>query len=213
MLVQTLDRWMVGLLVRTGWKKDNHKVLERIQAFEATEDDSAWQLLYAASRLSAPKMKAQLFLQALEETHHAEIFRSLYRQSSGHALQKTSVERRPLLRPREPWKLFAYFAVGEKSAARRFRLIAEQLDDGPFRRSLVKILEEEEGHIEIAGELVRMTGQTPEAIATELKSVRVRRACETWLRLGRHITSAISRALMTGVFFLMGGLIRTRGSR
>src|SRR3954466_8772322 len=97
MFTFALDRWIAGVTVRGFWRKNPKAILARIQSFEATEDDSAWQLLHAAAALPEPHVKAQLFLQSMEETHHAEIFRALYKQSAGRPVPKISVERRPLL--------------------------------------------------------------------------------------------------------------------
>jgi hypothetical protein len=212
-LTNEFDRIFVKLLVRGGWKNSPARISKRIQSFEATEDDSAWQLLHAASRLKDPRIKAQLFLQAMEEAHHAEIFRALYKQTSGTQLTKVSVERKPIYYGQEAWKLFAFFAVGEKSAARRFRSIADQLEDGPFRTSLTKILEEEEGHVEMANELTSVTGQSAKAIRQELMLVKLRRAGEAWLRLGRHLTSIISRVLLNIAYYTIGATIRTRSAK
>ena len=210
MFTFALDRWFAGITVRGLWRKNPKAILARIQSFEATEDDSAWQLLYAAAALPEPRAKAQLFLQSLEETHHAEIFRALYKQSAGRPMDKILVERTPLLRKDQPWKLFVYFTIGEKAAARRFRAIADQLVDGPFRRSLEKILDEEEGHVEQAGEMAALTGQSENAIRLEAKLVQLRRAGESWLRLGRKMSSLISRAILSGAYYTLGYLLRER---
>lgn len=209
-IIHRLDRWVVRMVLLFQWRGNNHLVEERIRVFEATEDDSSWQLLHAAQSIRDPKMKADLFLQSMEEAHHAEVFRGLYQESSGRKLKKMNVARNPIFDPQAPWKLFAYCAVGESAAASRFRHIAEALPAGSFKRSLEKILEEEEGHIELAEDLVSLTGQDQRLVNREIRAIRARRAWEAWLRAGRTITQAVSRGLLSLTYFAIGWWLKPR---
>lgn len=211
-IIHRLDRWVVRMVLLVQWKGNSRLVEERIRVFEATEDDSSWQLIHAAKSISNPKMKADLFLQSLEEAHHAEVFRGLYQESSGKKLKKMNVARNPIFQPQAPWKLFAYCAVGESAAASRFRHIAESLPEGSFKRSLEKILQEEEGHIELAEDLVSLTGQDQRLVDQEIRAIRLRRAWEAWLRAGRTITQALSRALLSLTYFAIGWWLKPRSA-
>src|SRR5947209_5843300 len=122
-----LDRVFVRLLITLRWRRSPERLLGSIRDFEATEDDSAWHLLQASQQERKPLLRARLFTQALEESHHAEVFRSLYRSLSGEALRKRSVPRKRLFSAAEGWKLLVFCAVGERAAARRFQSIAEGL--------------------------------------------------------------------------------------
>lgn len=207
MWTSNLDRWAVRLVLSLHWRKSS-VVAERIKTFEATEDDSAWQLLHACTKIEAPKMRAKLFLQAMEEMHHAEVFRALYKQTSGKTLDKIKVPRKALFQSQEPWKLLAYCAIGESSAARRFRHIAEHLDAGPFQTSLQKILEEEEGHIELANHLVEDTGASASQVRWELRRIQAVRVWESWLRIGRTVTAFTSRIFLSLTYFGIGSWLR-----
>ena len=209
-ILNSLDRRTVRLVLRLKWKHSQKAVAERIRAFEATEDDSAWQLLYACGRIENPKVKAQLFMQAMEEMHHAEVFRGLYEESSGSKLRKMSVPRKAIFQEGAAWKLFAYCAVGEASAARRFQHIADGLPAGPFQSSLRKILKEEEGHVELAADLGSLTGKTDGEIKRELARVKLVRAWESWLRLGRNLTNFMSRSLLSITYFGMGWWLKPK---
>lgn len=211
-LTNLLDRWVVRLVLNLKWKKSKSAVEERIRAFEATEDDSSWQLLYACRRIADGKTKADLLMQAMEEAHHAEVFRGLYEESCGSALKKLPVQRKPLFQDGQAWKLFAYCAVGEAAAARRFRHIAEGLEPGKFKNSLEKILKEEEGHVELAADLSSLTGKSGAELKREIFRIKAIRAGETWLRIGRSITSQASKLLLTLTYFGIGWWLKPKES-
>jgi hypothetical protein len=208
--INQLDRGLVRLVLLLRWKRESGAAEERIRAFEATEDDSAWQLLHACTRIADPSVKARLFLQAMEEAHHAEVFRGLYEESSGKKLRKLQVVRKPIFQPEAPWKLFAYCAVGEAAAASRFRHIAEALPPGRFREALQKILAEEEGHIGLAEALVSLSGRTAGEVNAEIARIRLVRAWESWLRFGRGLSGLVSRGLLNASYFLMGWWLRPK---
>ncbi len=209
-LFNQLDRWVVRLILRFQWKRNEKLVQERIQVFEATEDDSAWQLVHAASQIEDPKIKAELFFQSLEEAHHSEVFRGLYEENAGKKLKKISVERKPIFQKEAPWKLFAYCSVGEAAAASRFRHIADHLEPGNLQKSLSKILAEEEGHIELAQDLASLTGRDAQEVKKEVRKIRLQRAWEAWLRAGRKITLAFSRLLLSGTYFAIGWWLKPK---
>jgi hypothetical protein len=215
-LLTRLDQITTRLIVRWGWREDPQRILERITAFEATEDDSAWQLLRLSALAREPKAKAKLFLQSLEESHHAEVFRELHHVIAANAdarpFQKFTFERKALvLDEKHPWRLFAELAVGESAAARRFRSIAESLPHGEFRVALLKILAEEEGHVELASELMsRAGGLQPWQATLELSRIRAVRMRSAWLRIGNRLVAVLCRGLLTAVFYLFGGLLSSR---
>ena len=211
LFTRTFDRWAVRLVLALRWRRNQKVIAERIRDFEATEDDSAWHLLSACSRdAQDPAVRAELFMQAMEETHHAEVFRALYKHAAGVKLDKVKVERKPIFVPGEEWKLFAVCAVGEAAAAARFRNIAEGLEPGAFKTSLQKILEEEEGHIELANDLAALTGRSHQELNAEMRMIKIRRAWETWLRIGRKVTVHASRLLLSLAYYTLGAWLKPR---
>lgn len=209
-IVNRLDRGIVRLVLLLCWKRNHEAAAERIRAFEATEDDSSWQLLFACERMDDPQVKARLFLQSMEEAHHAEVFRGLYQQASGRKLRKLNVPRKPIFRAGEAWRMFAYCAVGEAAAARRFRGIADALPEGEFQTALRKILEEEEGHIGLAEDLVGLTGKCATEVKREIARIKTVRAWEAWLRVGRGVTNLASRVLLNVAYFTMGWWLKAK---
>lgn len=78
-VLNLLDQIKVFLGVRGLWKLFPSHRIKCLLQFEATEDNSAWQLLWACNQLNNPEQKAELFSQFLEEAHHAELFRAYIR--------------------------------------------------------------------------------------------------------------------------------------
>ena len=211
-MLALIDNLFVKVVMWLGWKQNDSRILESISNFEATEDDSAWHLLKASEAAlthnADPKTAAQLFEQSLEESHHAEVFRALYKQMSGKALNKESVERVPLYPPNELWKLFVFCAVGEKSAAQRFNSIAINLPESEFKTSLAKIIEEESGHVHLAEDLFDKTSKTEFEIKKEMTKIKLTRASQSWMRIGRKITEFLSVLILKSFYYLLGGVLK-----
>jgi hypothetical protein len=210
------DRWRMMRIGRQARRagfaepsldaRSRERVSEVIRKFSTTEADSAWQLVYGINRLSHPLQRASLFHQVLEEMEHAERFESLYREITGRRMPAIIQERLPIYRAREElWKLFPYCQLGEASAARQFGDLARTLPGGsPLRTTLEEIVEEESGHVEKAEELTALTGRSVAEVRAELRRIKLRRARESWLRLGRRMVDAAATAILSLAYHALG---------
>lgn len=200
------EKLKVWFLLQVTWKRSQEKQLESIRLFASTEADSAWQLYYALSKLSNLEQQAELFAQALEETHHAEKFSALYKQMTPTAPVALKYEKKLLYEKSEDmWKLFVYCLIGEADAAHRFKYIAQFIKPGPIRTTLEEIVEDECGHIEKADALIESQTQlSQKEIKKELRQIRWRRFYESWLRSGRQVTDFFASLLLSSVYFAIG---------
>lgn len=203
-MLNLIEKIKVFIMVRIIWNVFPSKKLEMIRQYEATEDDSAWQLLYGMKQIDDPGQKAELFTQALEEAHHAELFRELYKKETKQKLHKVSYEKKPLYaQKKHAWKLFVYCLIGEESAAKRFDHIANHLPQGAMRSTLQGIVADEIGHIHKAKELINVEGIAQDKIAKEINQINLRRFKEAWMRSGRHITTWITDMLLLCLYFIL----------
>ncbi|MES2854458.1 MAG: ferritin-like domain-containing protein [Bdellovibrionota bacterium] len=204
-LIDSLERFKVSVWVKVLWRLKPSARLEAIRRFEFTEDDSAWQLLRGAHVAKNPTEAAVLFSQAIEETKHAEEFRRLYADLSGKKVRRLSLERTALVtNPEDIDRLFAECAVGEASAAERFKALARSEFDPRMKRLLLRILADEAAHVTNAENQI---SENPQRSKTE-KSIRRRRLKEAWLRSGRELTGSLSTLLVAIVYFALGGWFR-----
>lgn len=179
--------------------------------FEATEDDSAWQVLWACNQLENPEQKAELFSQVLEEAHHAELFRTYIRKFSPLSYHRISLKRKPLyLNKQDIWKYFPYCIVGETEASQRFSHISNNLntrttENKELQQLFQKILADEVGHIHKAEQLAAELQLPPQRLSQEISAIRRRRFTEHWLRLGKKTVSPISTGLVLFIYFMLLG--------
>ena len=198
------EKLKIKLAVRLGWSMKG-KLPAAIRAFQATEADGVWHLHRGIRRLDDPKLKAILFAHSLEEESHAEEFSRAYDAYGDRIMPPPNYERKDLYGEYEPpWKIFAYVHVGEVDATDRFRYIERSLDNGALKQSLGKIVEDEEGHVDLTSQILIKMGAREKDIKNELKRVRLRRLWEHWLRLGKRTIDSFVTILLSIAYFLMG---------
>lgn len=204
-LLHLIETYKVRLLVQLRWKLFPRTLLQSIQLFEATEDDSAWQLLRATQFVRKPHLKAELFQQVMEEAFHAQEFRRIYQTLTKDKLLKLKLEKKALYNEKEIYKIFPYCLVGEQSAAERFHSIGKALDPGPLRSLFQRIVSDEVGHIHKAQELVDILEINNKEMNRLVQEIRWQRMKESWLRSGRQITNSIADLFLSLVFWLFVG--------
>jgi rubrerythrin len=198
------DKLKIKLAVSLGWSIKG-KLPEAIRAFQATEADGVWHLHRGLRRLDDPKLKAILFSHSLEEESHAEEFAHTYHHYSDQVMTPASYERKDLYQDYDaPWKIFAYVNVGEQDATDRFRYIRETLKDGQLKQSLQKIVEDEEGHVDLTHKMLLKLGATDSDIKNEVLRVRLTRLWEQWLRTGKRVVDNIATLMLSIAYYLMG---------
>ena len=209
--------------IRGLWKCIHAHRTENLLQFEATEDDSAWQLIWASQYLKNPEQRAELFSQILEETHHAELFRSYLVQKTNTSLTMSKMcffKKDQLLRKvqnrilqfRKPlytnvneiWKYFPYCIVGETAASERFALIVKYLNknDLELKGLFQKILSDEVGHIHKAKQLARELNRPEKEIQRVVSQIQLQRFKENWIRSGKKIFTFPALAVITLIYLL-----------
>lgn len=209
-----LEKARVWLAVKVGWRLDG-KMAEAIRGFQATEADGVWHLHRALARLDDPQQRAILFTHSLEEEAHAEEFAHAYAHYGQRPLAPATFERGDLCGPGQPaWKTFAFFHVGEDDATERFRCLRDALRDGLLKRSLQRVVGDEEGHVGLTHDLLVRMGATEREIRSELRWVRLRRLWQAWLRTGRRLIDQLATLLLSLAYFPIGAVLsRTARTR
>lgn len=206
-LLNFLEKLKIWLAVRLVWRFKG-TLPEAVRAFQATEADGVWHLHRGLRNLRNPRHRAILFAHSLEEESHAEAFAHIYRDYGDRPFAPASYEREDLYGPDEPgWKIFAFVHVGEEDATNRFRYIHRYLDDGSFKQALAKIIHDEEGHIDLTHRMLLDLGATEGAIRRQVIKVRLVRAWQQWLRVGKRVVDKLASVLLSIVYFLIGPLL------
>lgn len=167
-----------------------------MQRFALTEADSAWQMLQAMNASSDAALKARLFNNALEELHHAHLFRQLERSLSARPLPRPTPQRDPIIDASCDIPAFeAYHFVGEQEISEEFEAYALAAGPGRIRDTFHAISADEVGHHEVAfAELKRATGSQGEAnrlVARAKRRRRYDRCNRAAMCLGNAITAGV----------------------
>lgn len=200
-----IERMTVRLTVRLLWRSPA-VVAEAVRGFQATEADGVWHLHRGMRRVRDPRQKAVMFTHSLEEESHADEFASIYTDYARAPFAARHYERSDLypLGDDAGWRAMAYVNVGEDDATARFRLLADALEDGPLRRSLQRVVRDEEGHVHLTRSMLLSMGASESEARRAQRGVRLSRAWSAWMRAGRRAVNLVAVALLSGLYWLAG---------
>lgn len=207
-MLRFVDRLKVRMAVSLVWRRKAN-MAEAIRGFQATEVDGVWHLHRGLARLKDPKIRAILFAHGLEEEAHAEEFAATYAHYGERPMTAATYERQDLYPADQPaWKTIAFVHVGEQDATDRFGFIEEMLDEGqPLKKSLHRIVEDENGHIDLTHRLLVRMGASDKEIRSEYRRVRLSRLWEQWLRAGKRVVDNLATLLLSASYFVLGPLV------
>jgi hypothetical protein len=208
-MIPLVERLVIRLTVSVGWALSPARVPEVIRGFQATEADGVWHLYRGMPAIADARQRALVFGHCLEEESHADAFARTYKAYGDRVFSPLFYERKALYKPGEPiWKTFAFVHVGEVDATERFRALAAALPAGALKDCLRTVVSDEEGHVDLTGEmLVKMGARRPE-IRREIWRVRLIRLWERWLRVGKGAIDTLATILLSLVYFGFGLLLR-----
>ena len=197
-----LEKISVRLSLAITWRRRGKKAAA-IRGFQATEADGVWHLHRGLSRIEDPKLRAILFTHSLEEDSHAEEFGHVYKAYTDQIVPMANYERDDLYGSEIAlWRSLAFVHVGEEDATGRFRAIAQALPPGdPLRGSLSKIVEDEEGHVDLTAQLLARLGANPREVKRHYTRVRLTRLWQAWLRTGKAAIDSLATVLLSLVYF------------
>ena len=208
-MFSALERLKIKLAVSVGWSWAPGRIPEVIRGFQATEADGVWHLYQGLREMADPRQRAIVFGHCLEEESHADAFARTYRQYGDRVWSPLLYERKALYAATEPlWKTFAFVHVGEVDATQRFRLLSEALPPGALKDCLRTVVCDEEGHVDLTSAMLLQMGATEKAIRREVVLVRLRRAWERWLRVGKRVVDTLANVLLSLVYFAFGLFLR-----
>ena len=204
-LLKYIDRLYVFIFFRLLWAGSTQKKVQILERFGDIEDDTSWQIKYSLSNITNDQVRSSIFYQLLEEAFHAEEFYRLVGKMGGARTSHKGFERSILYSSKEDaWKLLVYCFVGEAEAAIRFENILRVIDKGEPKNVIAKIVSDEQGHVNLAINLLKRMG-IPEAQAKrEIVRVFIERRLNG---LGRNIRTAfgaLTVILLSGLYFSLG---------
>ncbi|HQQ62178.1 MAG TPA: hypothetical protein PLF22_01255 [Pseudomonadales bacterium] len=209
MLLSTLRKYYIRVSIPLSWGRSTTHIAKSLQAFSHVEADSAWQMLRVAAQENDPAICAELFENALEEMHHA----ALFREKASSLAQAISVHgshyRKPLYyRGEDIAKFMAYQYISEKDIHRQFDAYAASSPDPSISRIFSHIEADEDGHQCKAYERLLRYCTRPQA-TRYVAIARLKREMELLSQLGEWIGGYTMNCLLAPVYFLSGIMLRT----
>jgi hypothetical protein len=204
-LMRPVHRWV--------WA-DADRRLRKLLTFADVETDGGRDILRAAEVTPDPLLRRLYLAHAIDELHHGDLFRDrgaalgrarrggrhLLLNGSplpgGHGLDDLEIEGEP------DHRLLAFLHVAEKSAAGRFAIYRELVDDDPETRAIFEeILRDEVFHMNYT--YTQLARVSPRAYRRHVWRARAKRLWNRYLRVAATCAGVIGGALLTLIYFVV----------
>lgn len=198
-----LRKAAIRLCLPVWWSASTRRMSESLNKFSLIEADSAWQMLQALNAIDDLELRSELFNNALEEVHHAWLFRNLAKRIDRYPPGLSARSRLPLYDQSSGIDQFeAFHFVGEADVYEQFLTYANAAPTEEVRRTFLDIRGDEEEHQKLAFKnLVAMAGSEDQA-QRMISRIRIKRFVEQCGRL-LESTGSIIAAFPLGVFYLI----------
>jgi hypothetical protein len=204
-LLLPLHRWVWG---------DFDRRVRKLLAFAEVESDGGRDILRAAE-VTPDSLLRRLYLEhAIDELHHGDLFRqrgaALLRTRSsrlktlfngsplpgGHGLDDLSVQDEP------DYRLLAFLHIAEKSAAGRFTIYRDLVDDDPQTKAIFEeILRDEVFHMNYT--YTQLARVMPESYKKHVWRARATRVWKRYLRVAAALANVFGVTILTVLYFIV----------
>jgi hypothetical protein len=204
-LMRPLHQWV--------WA-DADRRLRKLATFAEVETDGGRDILRAAEVTPDPLLRRLYLEHAIDELHHGDLFRERAaailraRRGSrrvlldgnplpgGHGLDDLEIDGQP------DHTLLAFLHVAEKSAAGRFAIYRELVDDDPQTRAIFEeILRDEVFHMNYTYK--QLTRISPATYRRHVWHARSKRLWNRYLRIAAAIAAAFGKVSLTLMYFVL----------
>jgi hypothetical protein len=204
-LMRPIHRWV--------WA-DQDRRLRKLLAFAEVETDGGRDILRAAE-VTPDSLLRRLYLEhAIDELHHGDLFRdrgtALLRARrgarrvlldgnplpGGHGLDDLRIDGQP------DHTLLAFLHIAEKSAAGRFAIYRELVNDDPETRAIFEeILRDEVFHMNYTYK--QLTRVSPDRYRRHVWHARAKRLWNRYLRVAAALAAVIGNLVLTVMYFVL----------
>jgi hypothetical protein len=192
---------------------DLDRRLRKLVTFADVETDGGRDILRAAEVTPDPLLRRLYLEHAIDELHHGDLFRergaALLRQRGesrvllngnplpgGHGLDDLRIEGEP------DHRLLAFLHVAEKSAAGRFAIYRELVDDDPQTRAIFEeILRDEVFHMNYT--YTQLARIAPETYRRHVWHARGKRLWNRYLRIAAAVAGLFGSVTLNAIYFVV----------
>ena len=203
-MLQPVHRWV--------WSDFDRRVRKLI-AFAEVETDGGRDILRAAEVTPDPLLRRLYLEHAIDELRHGDLFRersaallqarptngTRFNGSplpGGHGLDDLQIEGEP------DHRLLAFLHVAEKSAAGRFAIYREVVDDDPHTRAVFEqILRDEVFHMNYT--YTQLARISPDGYRRHVWRARATRLWKRYVRVAAAVAGVLGSAILTIQYFVL----------
>src|SRR5262245_36244117 len=204
-LMRPIHEWVWG---------DSDRRLRKLLTFADVETDGGRDILRAAEVTPDPLLRRLYLEHAIDELHHGDLFRergaALLRARrgtrrvllngnplpGGHGLDDLRIDGQP------DRTLLAFLHVAEKSAAGRFTIYRELVNDDPPTRAIFEeILRDEVFHMNYTYR--QLTRIEPEQYRRHVWHARAKRLWNRYLRVAAALATVFGHVMLTAIYFIV----------
>lgn len=203
--IRLFFRWSAG--------RSDASLARLLHKFSLVEADSAWQMLRAMEAVDDPAYRAELFNNALEEVHHAYLFRRKAISLTDRPFTDDFFVRKEILDGNGKLLKFkvAHY-LGEKDVYEQFLSYARAVPDQEVRELFLDIRGDEEEHQRKARmKLIEELG-SESALKKQIVRARLGKLYDGWIELGKAMGN-VTFSVLFSVVYLLAGIFFSRWSR
>jgi hypothetical protein len=207
-----LDR-LLRPVHRFVWADSDRRV-RKLLAFAEVETDGGRDILRAAEVTPDPLLRRLYLEHAIDELRHGDLFRergsallrsrangapTLFNGSplpGGHGLDDLRIDGEP------DYRLLAFLHVAEKSAAGRFTIYRDVVQDDPATRAIFEaVLRDEVFHMNYT--YTQLARIAPESHRPRVWRARATRLWHRYVRLAAGLASVLGALILTAIYFVV----------
>jgi len=204
-LLRPVHRWV--------WADSDRRV-RKLLAFAEVETDGGRDILRAAEVTPDPLLRRLYLEHAIDELRHGDLFRergsallrsrpngapTLFNGSplpGGHGLDDLRIDGEP------DYRLLAFLHVAEKSAAGRFTIYRDVVQDDPPTRAIFEaVLRDEVFHMNYT--YTQLARIAPESHRPQVWRARATRLWHRYVRLAAGLASVLGALILTAIYFVV----------
>ena len=204
-LMRPIHQWV--------WAGTDRRV-RKLLTFADVETDGGRDILRAAEVTPDPLLRRLYLEHAIDELHHGDLFRdrgaALFRASrggkrvllsgnplpGGHGLDDLRIDGQP------DRTLLAFLHVAEKSAAGRFAIYRQLVDDDPETRAIFEeILRDEVFHMNYTYK--QLTRVAPGRYRRHVWHARAKRMWNRYLRIAAALAAVFGSVMLSAIYFVV----------
>jgi rubrerythrin len=177
--------------------------------FSLVEADSAWQMLQAMDEVDDPEYRAELFNNALEEIHHAYLFKNQANLYAKYPVSNDHYSRKKILGDNKDLLSFkVQHYLGEKDVYEQFLTYSKATPKEDVQELFMEIRGDEEEHQRKARiKLLEELG-SENRLRQKISKVRLQGLYQSWIDFGKWMGDISSRIILSSLYLLGGVFLK-----